>query len=91
MKKLWLALKTFVSGLGADFAINKGGDVMDDALDQFYAKDPVACTALAKSLYAFVPFLEQLTAKTATPLDDKAVAEIKAELEEFAAQYNITL
>lgn len=91
MKKIWSFLKNLVLNIGANSAIDEAGEVLDKAMDEFYEKDPVACTALAKSVYAFVPFLQTLTAKTETPLDDKAVAEIKAELEEFAAQYNITL
>lgn len=91
MKKIWSVVKTFFLGIGANSLINEGGDFLDTALDNFYKEDPVACVALVKSVYAFVPFLQRLTAKTETPLDDKAVEEIKAELEEFAAQYNVTL
>lgn len=91
MKKIWAAIKGFVLGIGANAAIEEGGEVVDKALDDFYEKNPEGCTALVKAVWAFVPFLQNMTAKTATPLDDKAVAEIKQELEEFAVQYNITL
>jgi len=91
MKKIWIVFKNFIISAAAKEGIEAVGDVVEKSLEDFYAKNSMAAMGLVKSLYAFVPFLQNLTATTATPLDDNAVAEIKAELEEFAARHGFTL
>lgn len=91
MKKVFSFLGNWFINMGADALLEQGATLIDEALEQFYKNDPVACTALVKSLHAFVPFLKGLTAKTKTPLDDKAVEEIKQELEQFAIDHEISL
>lgn len=91
MKKIWSFITNFFLNSGAQTLMDQGAEVADKALVDFYASDPVAATALVKALYAFVPYLQTLTAKTGTTLDDQAVAEIKSELEKFAAANGIVL
>lgn len=91
MKKLLEVLKSFFGGIGADFAIDKLSDTLEGALEKFYAKDPAKCTALIQSFYAWIPTLEELAAESKTNIDDKAVAEAKADFEKFAAAKGIEL
>lgn len=88
MKKLL----NFFLGFVANPAIEELGAFGQKALENYYAKNPKACAAMVAGLYPFVDtIVEDLTKKTDTPYDDKVVAEIKQELEEFAALKGFTL
>lgn len=100
MKKLFAFLHgLFSSGTGkiiidvaANTAISKGGDLLEEGLNDFYAKSPQSCSAMVASLYVWVDTsLEDLAAKSGTDYDDKAVDAVKAELEKFAAAKGFAL
>lgn len=91
MKKIFGFLKGLVVNLGANALIDELTKVGDDGLEEFFKNDPLACTSLVKGLHAWIPYLQRLAEKTETPLDDKAVAEIKQEIEEFCARHEISL
>lgn len=92
MKKLWLLIKSiFNPEKIGDAVIDELGDFAEESVEKMYAKKPKAARALIQSLYAWVPFAEEAAAKTATKWDDKATAEAKSEIEEFAAKFNIDL
>lgn len=91
MKKVWEFLKGFVLNIGANALIEELANLADAGLDEFYENDPVACKSLVRGLYAWIPYLQRIAAKTNTPLDDKTVAEMKNEIEQFAQQYGVDL
>ena len=73
-------------------AIEKGGDFMEEALENYAVKNPIAASALVSSLYLWVDTeLEDLALKSKTDMDDLSVDEVKGELEEFAARHGLTL
>jgi hypothetical protein len=92
MKKLWEAIKGIFGGIGADLLIDKGGDIVQEGLNDFYGKNPKACSAMVSSMHVWLDTsIEDLAAKSKTKLDDKAVKEAKTELEAFAAAKGFTL
>lgn len=81
-----------VLSAGASVAINQGGQLLHDALEDFYAKKPKEASALVASLYVWADTsLEDLVKKSKTTVDDQAVLAVKKELEEFAAAHGFTL
>ena len=94
MKKVFAFFQQlFGSGTGkiildvaASTATAKGGELLEQGLNDFYIKHPVACKQLVASLYIFVDTsLEDLALKSGNTYDDTAVDTIKGELEQFAA------
>ena len=92
MQKIWEFIKGWFVTIGADSAIEKGGDLIEEALEKFYITHPQTCVAMVSSLYTWIDTaVEDLAAKSKTPLDDDAVDEAKEELEEFASRHGFNL
>ncbi len=61
-------------------------------MEDFYTKKPQSCIALVSGLYIGIDIsLENIVAKTGNTIDDKAVAELKKDLELFAAKHGFEL
>lgn len=92
MNKIWDFIKNWFVSFGADSAIEKGGDLIEQSLEKFYASHPQTCIAMVSSLYIWIDtVVEDLAAKSKTPLDDDAIDEAKEELEEFANRHQFVL
>lgn len=92
LKKFWTFLKTFGFGIVEKEVLDKGSDFLHKTLEDYYAKKPKACAALVSSAYVWVDtVVEDLAQKTETKYDDDAVAEVKKELEAFAADKGFEL
>lgn len=94
MKKVFAFFQQlFGSGTGkiildvaASTATTKGGELLEQGLNDFFIKHPLACKQLVSSLYIFVDTsLEDLAVRSGNTYDDTAVDRIKQELEQFAA------
>jgi len=94
MKKLFEIIKKIFSAAAKVTKgplIEKGGDFLEEALENYAAKKPEQAAALVQSLHAWAPELLILAQKTKSDVDDLAVAEIQAELVEFAVRHNLPL
>jgi hypothetical protein len=92
MKKVWEIIKTWFVEFGADVAIDKGGDFLEEALNKFYVKSPKMCAAMVSSMYVWVDtIVEDLAATTNTEIDDDGVDEVKEQFEKFAFAKGFTL
>lgn len=100
MKKVFAFFHQFFSGgtgqivldVAANTAISQGGNLLEQALEDFYAKKPKECAAMVASMYVWIDTsLEDLAAKSNTIYDDKAVDEIKADFEAFAKRHGFVL
>lgn len=88
MKKIW----QFIIGLAAKPVLNEAGDFLHKALENYYAKNPKACAAMVAGLYPFIDtVVEDYAKSTSNEYDDMAVAEIKKDLEAFAAEKGFSL
>jgi len=92
MQKIWEFIKSWFINIGADSAIESGGDLIEEALEKFYITHPQTCISMVSSLYIWVDTaVEDLAAKSNTKIDDNAVDEAKEELEEFANRHGFQL
>lgn len=88
MKKIW----SFIVSIAANPVISEAGHFLDTTLEKYYENNPKAAAALVAGLYPFIDtIVEDYAAQTSNTLDDKLVAEIKRELQEFAAKHEIEL
>ncbi len=90
MKKLLEFIKRVFSAIKGP-AIEKGGDFLEEALEDYATSDPEAAAALVSALHAWIPKLKAVAAKSKTDVDDIAVTEVQGELEEFAARHGLVL
>lgn len=100
MKKIFAFFKQlFGSGTGkiiidvaASTATTKGGELLEQGLNDFFLKHPTACKQLVASLYIFIDTsVEDLAKKSQNTYDDNAVDMLKKELQEFAAAHQFEL
>ncbi len=88
MKKIW----SFIVSIAANPAISEAGHFLDSTLEKYYENNPKACAALVAGLYPFIDtIVEDHAAQTKNTIDDRLVAEIKKELEAFAAKHEFSL
>ena len=91
MKKIFGWIKDTFVGIAGNVLLQQIENVAEEEIDKWYKEDPEACIAAIKGAYAMLPLLKRLTDRTTAKWDDKIAAEVKAELEGFAAKYGITL
>ena len=92
LKKFWGFVQNYVLVLFEKPLLDEGGQALEKMLEKFREKNQEASDALVVSLYMLVTTVGvDVVASTATPYDDKALAETKAELIEYAEKHNITL
>ena len=92
MKKIWDFVKTYLLTFAEGPILNEGGQAFEKMLESFGLKQQEAADALVVSLYMLVTTVgEDVVKDTANEYDDHAIAEVKAELVEYATRHNITL
>lgn len=92
MKKIWEFVKTYLLTFAEGPILNEGGQALEKMLEQFRLKHQEAADGLVISLYMLVTTVgEDVVKNTTNEYDDHALAEVKAELVEYAAKHSITL
>ncbi len=85
-------IKNFFLNLFANSAIDVADNFFENFLESFYLKKPNNAIAFASALYIGIDtFAEDYAATTKTTVDDRAVAEFKKDIEEFAAKHGFVL
>src|SRR5574339_994921 len=92
MKKIWDFMKTYILGFAEDKLLDEGGQALEKALEAFREKKPEIADALVVNLYMLITTVgKDVVVKTENPYDDHAVAEVLAEVKEYAERHGITL
>ncbi len=84
--------KTWILSLLGDSAVTVVDNFFEIMLENFYAKNPTGAKAFAIGLYVGIDtFVEEFVKQSKTTIDDKGVAELKKDLEEFAVKHSFSL
>lgn len=84
--------KNWILSLLADSAITLADNFFEGFLESFFLKKPNGAKAFAIGLYVGIDtFAEEFVKTTNTTIDDKAIAELKKDLEEFAEKHAFQL
>lgn len=92
MNKILQFLATWILPVAERPVLNALAGGLSDFLDKAYEKHPKAVKQMVSALYSFIDVVaEDVILDTTNEYDDRAVAELKKELEEFAARKEFEL
>lgn len=92
MNKILQFLGTWILPLAERPILNTLSNSLSDFLDKAYEKHPKAVVQLVSATYSFIDTVaEEVVKDTTNEYDDHAVAELKKDLEKFAAEKGFTL
>jgi hypothetical protein len=84
------AEKNPIGQVAEGMAVQRVGQLFENALEATKVKDPALADSVVKTFKAWTPYLADAAAKTTPEFDDKLVQELVDELNEFSGESSAT-